>query len=130
MIKLLIESKVIFKFNCYLFDRGDGYQKNSALSIKADVDFNIPYKFSLLPFNASGDYDGDGTKDLLIFKDENNVYVYFLNFKGGKKIKRVELINVKGGYTNYRICDLDGDDKDEILFVKNNKLTIYHYYEK
>lgn len=130
MIKLLIESKVTFKFNCYLFDRGDGYQKNPALSIKADVDFNIPYKFSLLPFNASGDYDGDGKKDLLIFKDENNVYVYFLNFKGGKKIKRVELINVKGGYTNYRICDLDGDGKDEILFVKNNKLTIYHYYEK
>lgn len=84
----------------------------------------------MLPFNASGDYDGDGKKDLLIFKDENNVYVYFLNFKGGKKIKRVELINVKGGYTNYRICDLDGDGKDEILLVKNNKLTIYHYYEK
>jgi hypothetical protein len=130
IIQLLLESTLIFSFRCYLYDRATGYSNTPEINIKANIKGDFSYLSRELPFDLGADVDGDGSHDLLIYKDPESVLLYDLDFKAKNKIKSVKLIKVPGGFQGYRFSDLDGNGKSDIIFIKDKAVRIFNLADK
>lgn len=130
IIQILLESTLVFHFRCYLYDRSVGYSQTPEVNINSKIKVNFSYLSRELPFDASADIDGDGMNDLMICRDQESVFLYFMDFRGKNKIRSVELIKIPGGFQGYRFSDLDGNGKSELIFVKDNVLQMFMLADK
>ncbi len=125
VIQILFESTFVFQFRCYLFDRQTGYSQTPEVNFNSKIKADFSYLSRELPFDGSADIDGDGMNDLMICRDEESVFIYFMDFRAKKRIRSVELIKVPGGFQRYRFSDIDGNGKSGLIFVKDNVLRIF-----
>ncbi len=130
IIQLLMESTLVFSCRCYLYNRATGYSNTPEINIKAKIKSDFSYLSRELPFDLSADVDGDGSHDLMIYKDPESLLLYDLDFKAKNKIKSVKLIKVPGGFQGYRFSDLDGNGKSDIIFIKDKAVRIFALADK
>jgi hypothetical protein len=69
-----------------------------------------------IPFDLSGDFDGNGTHDLIIKKDPESLYIYFFDLSAKNYIIKVKRLNTPAKLKGHRIVDLDGDGRSDIIF--------------
>ena len=80
--------------------------------VRFDVDelSNVPQSL------RCGDLDGDGLTDLLVLGKKKTQI--FLQGADGKLTEAPELLNATASPDGFTLCDLDGDAKNDLLYVK------------
>ena len=94
------------------------------MGLKAKIKNNPDYLSHELPFYLGSDIDGDGTNDLLIAKGPESVLIYYLDLKAKNKIRKVEALQVPGGFHQYLLKDLDGNGRSSLIFIKGTEVRI------
>jgi hypothetical protein len=121
----------------FLFLMEDGrYPKNPTVERNIDMDFKLIEKGGVEPrADFSGDFDGDGVKDLLAIEQEDHVRAYRgrkrkagLLERGGFDFdsKPMMDINLKAA-ADTEVIDLDGDHKYEVVFADGRTIRIVRF---
>ena len=125
IIQILVEYTLNYTFRCYLFDR-----QRKSYAVTPDIQFRAKVKqdFSRLvidvPFDISGDFDGNGIKDIMIRKEPESVYVYFLDAERKGYVKLVKRLFISAELSDYFIDDLNGNGKSDLIFFGGKNLWV------
>jgi len=125
ILQVLLESTWNFAFRCYLFNKDKGYSIRPDIYLQTKIKQDISQLSMEIPFDISGDIDGNGTHDLIIRKDSESVYIYFLDLKAKKYIAMVKRLDTPVDLKGYQIVDLDRNGKSDLLFLTHNGVHIY-----
>jgi hypothetical protein len=125
ILQVLLDSTWSFTLRCYLFDKDTGYSLTPHVSLQAKIKQDISQLSLEIPFDLSGDFDGNGSRDLIIKKDPESWYLYFFDLKAKKHITRVKRLDTPTKPKGYQIVDLDGNGRSDIIFFTAQGARIY-----
>lgn len=127
IIQILVESTFNYTFRCYLFDRHKGYALTPDIQLRSKIKQEISRIGRDIPFDISGDFDGNGCKDIMIRKDPESVYLYFLDMKRKGYVMLVKRLIIPAAFSGYLIADLDGNGKSDLLFFAEKGVWMYFF---
>jgi hypothetical protein len=116
IVQVLLESTWNFTLRCYLFDKDKAYSTTPHIYLQTKIKQDISQLSVEIPFDLSGDFDGNGTHDLIIKKDPESLYIYFFDLSAKNYIIKVKRLNTPAKLKGHRIVDLDGDGRSDIIF--------------
>lgn len=126
ILQVLTENSFEFTLRVYLFKPEKGYSVSPDITLKSSIKYrDISKVMEYIPFNLSGDFDGNGYHDLFIRKKPSRVYLYFIDLSQEKYFLNVEYLTIPEAVNDYKIMDLNGDGKSDILFFSPNKIIFY-----
>lgn len=127
IIQILLESTWSFSFRCHLFERDKGYSLEPNIRLKTKIKQNISQIGKDIPFDMSGDYDGNGSRDLMIKKDPESLYLYFFDLEAKKYIIAMKRLGIPAGFKGYQVIDLDGNGRSDLLFFTDKGVRMLFF---
>lgn len=99
---------------------GKEFSRDSMLQTKIKMNYSAG-----MPINISGDYNGDGKKDLLVV-DENQARIFLFQENEGFS-RQTKMKISKKNISSYHVEDIDKNGCSDILFFIQNKMVIYYF---
>jgi hypothetical protein len=124
IVQVLLESTWSFTLRCYLFGKDRGYSTTPHIYLQTKIKQDISQLSMEIPFDLSGDFDGNGTHDLIIKKDPESLYIYFFDLSAKKYIIKVKRLDTPAKLKGYQIVDLDGNGRSDIIFFTTEGVRI------
>lgn len=127
IIQALLESTLSFTFRCYLFDKKKGYSAMPDIQLQAKIKQHVSQMAWENPFDFSGDFDGNGSNDLLIKKEPDSYYLYLFDQKKKNHIISVKRLPIPVGCRSHQVVDLDENGKSDILLFMDKKIRLLSF---
>jgi len=111
------EGNPYVEFRCFEYSPGTNTMvRNDSLDFVIRL-YNASYNETYL---AAADFEGDGYPDFLLLKWGNNHYI---NSSGFSQCDYSDF----GNSVNYKLIDFNGNGKVDIMFLHDDKITIWEY---
>jgi len=118
IIRKYIEKNVDAEVRILLYRRGQGFSQEGMIRKKVYVSFILG-----IPISLSGDFNGDGLKDLLLMRGDR-IEIYPL-LRGKTGFSRFPWVNIKiPSHGMNEVIDVDGDLKSEIVIYYPDRIGI------
>ena len=118
IIRKYVEKNVEIELRILPFKRGIGFTRAGMIAKRLKVGF-----FAGVPISITGDFNGDGAKDLLVMGTDR-LTIYFLSGETSSFL-RMPLSDIKKPPSGtYEVIDLNGDRVSEIVFYQSDKISI------
>lgn len=126
VIQVLTENSFNFTLRVYLFKPGKGYTVSPDITFKSSIKYrDISEVMEFIPFDLSGDFDGNNCHDLFIRKRPGRIYIYYIDLSKEKYFSKVEYFKIPEEVNEYKIMDINSDGKSDILFFTPEKMIFY-----
>jgi FG-GAP-like repeat/FG-GAP repeat len=77
---------------------------------------------------ATGDFSGDGYRDIAVSCAESKQVIIFLGHPGGEYTRFIQ--PAEGGWGSIAVADLNGDGRDDLITANNGNGTITIYFSQ
>jgi len=121
IINKFLEKGIKGEIRILPFKPGIGFSKEETIRKKIEIKFMIG-----IPINLSGDFDGNGKKDMLVIDGDIIRIFHFINLnKGFSKSSNfnIKIENLK----NYIIKDINNDRKSDLIVFSDNHIKIIFF---
>jgi len=126
ILHILTENSFEFTLRVYLFKPKKGYSVSPDITLKSNIKYrDISEVMEFIPFDLTGDFDGNGYHDLFMRKEPSGVYLYFIDLSQEKYFLNVEYLTIPKEVKEYKIMDINSDGKSDILFFAPDKMICY-----
>lgn len=118
VLRKFVEKGINIEIRVLPFRENKGFSERELIRKKVKMNY-----ITGIPLNLSGDFNGDGKKDLLVV-DRHEIKIYlFINPKKGftskpKFHKKIGIIN------GYRVEDINHDLKSELILFTSDKIKV------
>jgi hypothetical protein len=125
IIQVITESTLIFTVRCYIFKNQNGYSKMPNLLSKFKIRYDkLPDIGKYIPFDFSGDFNGDGLNDLLVRKEPEYIFLYLTDTEQKNFFSSGSRIEIPRDAEQIKVIDFNNDRKSDILLLNGNKMII------
>jgi len=127
IIQLMTNSVLKYTLRCYMNIKGLGYSETPDISMGLKIKYaSLSDIGSYIPFDFSGDFNGDGNKDLCVRINPEYLLIYLMTFNEKKvNISRVFRISVPEYVDKFTSIEINNDSKSDILLTTDNKIIVY-----
>lgn len=127
IIQIMTNSILKYTLRCYRYINGLGYSKTPDISMGLKIKYaNLSNIGSYIPIDFSGDFNGDGNKDLCVRINPENLLIYLMTFNEKRvNIRRVFRISIPKYVHKFTSIEINNDNKSDILLTTGNKIILY-----
>ena len=123
------------RYACFLIRGNSSRNRIEVISLEGYVVSTYRTDVERYDRLASGDFDGDGVDEVAFADaDRNEVQLFRYDLKGRRLLKEGSIRNASAGIYDREdlisFGDVDGDGKEELLFLKSRRGVLYAFDER